>query len=524
MELIEPLHKNLVYVKSIDVKVQLDQATDIIPSKLWKKYCDFQDDYAERITVLRTEKREVPKEANGDKNMPDILHTWKGKINQQQPSQNYNHDTSCAFDSNRIRDYEERNKAFKSKSRLPATQAVKDIIPLMVHDIAYLKSFDVDWEVVPPALQNPRTTADDDDDEEPDTSQWCVSDPSTVPFKELKIPKRGKLPPYLFVALAIVYKMEPRPREFAKFFQTLMARVEQLKSESDKENATLADALTRNFSNDEWEIYRTGMDLELSEDEDSAQAERNGGASKCNSSASPAKCKIASGNRSASATTTSPRGGGKAGSAGKHARQGEMPAPAPSPPPGEAAETGEALETGAAPSPPSPPPRRPAEAGAAQPFSSPPRPRPATPPSSPSGRGKKRMQEGETESDSDLDKVKRAAGRGGRKKAVSTVKPVPMTTHIDGRDRKRPERYIPPDTARVIVAKQRKKQRQESPPAVNTHEIPISVQSNRAMAGHLEINKRFPKTYMSIDPIHDAPLPNMTLSGAWHAVSCQYTL
>ena len=218
MELIEPLHKNLVYVKSVDVKVPLDQATEIVPAKLWKRYCEFQEEYAERITVLRTEKREVPKEANADKNMPDILHTWRGKLGQTQSSQNYNHDTSCAFNSNRIRDYEERNKAFKSKSKLPASQAVKDIIPLMVHDIAYLKSFDVEWEGVPPALQTQSAAADDDDDDEPDTSSWCVSNPSTVPFKDLKIPKRGKLPPYLFLALAIVNKMEPKPREFAKFF------------------------------------------------------------------------------------------------------------------------------------------------------------------------------------------------------------------------------------------------------------------------------------------------------------------
>jgi hypothetical protein len=149
------------------------------------------------------------------------------------------------------------------------------------------------------------------------------------------------------------------------------------------------------------------------------------------------------------------------------------------------------------------------------------------PPSSPPR--EKQPPQADTDSDSDrapIVKKNPPAVRGGRKKAQATVRdvPVPRTTHKDIRERKRTDHYTPPDTARVIVAKKRKQHRQESPPAVNTHEIPISVQSNRAMAGHLEINKRFPKTYMSTEPIKDAPLPNMTLSGTWHAVSCKYLL
>ena len=132
---------------------------------------------------------------------------------------------------------------------------MKDIIPLMVHDIAYLKSFEVDWEGVPAALQTACAAADDDDDAELDTSSWCLTDPSSVPFSELKIPQRGKLPPYLFVGAAIVSTIDPRPKELGTFIDKLFARVEQLKLETGKANATLEDTLTRQFTEDELQIY-----------------------------------------------------------------------------------------------------------------------------------------------------------------------------------------------------------------------------------------------------------------------------
>ena len=68
MDLIDQLHRYLVYAKSADIKVPLDQVTDFGKEypKMWKTYCEFQEKYAERIALLRLEKREVPKEANAD--------------------------------------------------------------------------------------------------------------------------------------------------------------------------------------------------------------------------------------------------------------------------------------------------------------------------------------------------------------------------------------------------------------------------------------------------------------------------
>jgi hypothetical protein len=514
LEVIEPLHKNLVYVKSNDVKVPLDQASDILPAKVWKKYCDYQEEYAERILVLRTAKREVPAEANGDKNMPPILQNWTGKINQAQPNKNSIHDTSCAFDSNRIRDYEERNKAFKSKSKLPGSQASREIIPLMVHDIAYLKSFDVEWECLPAALENPSAAADDDDEEELDTSSWCLTDPSTVPIKDLKIPQRGKIPPYLFVAVAIVNTMDPKPRELKTFLEKLLARVAVLKLESGKANATLADAVTREFTEDEWEIYETGigdlaMNITPPSGDGSAAKGGQHAASTPPRAGGGSAAKVASTARGAAAASTPPRAGGR--SAAKGAQAASTPPPA-----GEA-------EGAAAKSPTPPTPQR---RGVEPPPSPPRRGRPSTAASSAAARA------GNTDSDSDVlppTKAQEPARVGGRKKQQAKVREEPRTTHNDSRERRQTDHFTPPDVTRVVVAKKKRKaasanERMDSSTVGESYTIPVSVQSNRAMAGSLDINKRFPKSYLSSDPSIDAPLPHLTLSGVWHAVSWKYLL
>ena len=74
----------------------------------------------------------------------------------------------------------------------------------MTLDIAFLKSFEVEWESW--------EGADDDDDEsmDLDTSSWVVTDPGSVPLKDLKLPARGKIPTHLVYAAAIVVTPDVR--------------------------------------------------------------------------------------------------------------------------------------------------------------------------------------------------------------------------------------------------------------------------------------------------------------------------
>jgi hypothetical protein len=143
--MMEGLLKCLVYVKfDPEVKVRLD-ACNVVDSKLWTRYCTYQAEFKDRVSVLRSEKRDIPEEEDGDKIMPSILHTWTGKFRDIQPQKNYHAKTSCAFDKSRIDEYERRNQKFTKSIETAGHQAAKEIVPLLIHDIAYLKSFDVQW-------------------------------------------------------------------------------------------------------------------------------------------------------------------------------------------------------------------------------------------------------------------------------------------------------------------------------------------------------------------------------------------
>ena len=50
--------------------------------------------------------------------------------------------------------------------------------------------------------------------------------------------------------------------------------------------------------------------------------------------------------------------------------------------------------------------------------------------------------------------------------------------------------------------------------------MPKSVVTVRVLVGELSLNKLFPKNYSSPDSPKTPPVVNMTLSQAWHVVSC----
>ena len=70
LEVIEALLKSLVYVRSDkDIATKLEQTTNFVNGKHWSTYIEFQGAYKDRLNVLRTEKREIPKEPGADRNM-----------------------------------------------------------------------------------------------------------------------------------------------------------------------------------------------------------------------------------------------------------------------------------------------------------------------------------------------------------------------------------------------------------------------------------------------------------------------
>ena len=108
-----------------------------------------------------------------------------------------------------------------------------------------------------PALET-EAAADGDDDDEPDTSAADATDPSTIPFNQLKIPKNGKIPTALMYAAALLGVSEQRPPEVAKWITDLLARVEELKAQTASQD--LNAIMTRRMTEREEETYKLFMD------------------------------------------------------------------------------------------------------------------------------------------------------------------------------------------------------------------------------------------------------------------------
>jgi len=470
-----------------------------ITSNNWKKYCDFQTEHKSRIDLLRTECREVPKHTGTDRNMPPIPTGWTGTYQTAQDPKNLKNfklETSCSFDAKRISEYEKRNLEFEKDCKGSCRLAAAKMLALMTLDIAYLKSFDVDWEVSIAALQGASEgeAADDDDDDETvdmDTSSWDVTDPTSVPFKDLKIPTKGKLPPHLLYACAILGTPEVRSQAVQKFLDRVSQRLEQLGLEHGTRSASAI--LTRDMTEEEYETYNSWAADSLSDtagagagDSDTAGAgESDTGAGDrgdilaarkaCAAARSPNK------GRSAAAGASAVAGAAGAGVAGA------ADAAAASPPADRAGGDGAAGGGGEA-----------VGGGSGAPR-----------PGAAGGR-----------------RVKQVAKR--------------VTAAPSGRQSIPTDRYRPPSpsaSTRVVVAKKRKSVEVTAGPVepvvVQAHAVPISAESGRAIIGQHEISRKFNKNHVSIKPVKTPPLPDMTLSSFWHAVSqrnneliitCYYTV
>ena len=238
-EFIEALLKAMAYVRSDNsITTTLDATPTYVKNNIWQKYVEFQAEYNTRLDLLRTEKREVPVVDGTDRNMPAILHTWTGKFSRTQPPRNYKSDPSCAFDEKRISEYERHNTAFQDNIKKAAPVAASKMIALMIMDLAFLKSFDVEWEASHAALETAGGAASDDDVMDIDVSSWDVTDPDSVPWKDLKVPARGKLPTHIAYAAAILGLPDKCSKEVQSFINQTVLRMRALSEEYNTDDWT----------------------------------------------------------------------------------------------------------------------------------------------------------------------------------------------------------------------------------------------------------------------------------------------
>jgi hypothetical protein len=135
----------------------LDTSTDLLESrhplfhdskteKNWRNYLTYQETFQERIDVLQTHDRETPKEDDGDRIMPALLKKWTGGKTANQPTSNYSDKMSCSFNASRTDAFEKASKFFQMYLRSSIKNGAASIAKLLIGEIAYLKSWEVEWK------------------------------------------------------------------------------------------------------------------------------------------------------------------------------------------------------------------------------------------------------------------------------------------------------------------------------------------------------------------------------------------
>ena len=205
MERFHKLHNALVYIRS-DTAItspleQVAKSVSVLDQKELKHFIEYQSKYKERLAVLRSENCEQPAEPNCDRNMPPIMKKWIGQMSSHQnPSKNHDIDTTCAFDHARIKKYETANESFQSDLKLNCPNGARRVADLLIMDIAFLKSFEVEWQKPVNGVLGGGTESDDDVAEFA-CDGWELADPSTIPFGKLPVcDENGKIFPHALIA------------------------------------------------------------------------------------------------------------------------------------------------------------------------------------------------------------------------------------------------------------------------------------------------------------------------------------
>ena len=199
------LHNALVYIRSDSAITspleQVAKSVSVLDQKELKHFIDYQSKYQERLAVLRSESHERPAEPNSDRNMPPIMKRWIGQMSHHQnPSKNHDLDTTCAFDHARIKKYETANESFQSDLKLNCPNGARKVADLLIMDIAFLKSFEVEWQKPVNGVLGGGTESDDDVAEYA-CDGWELADPSTIPFGKLPVcDENGKIFPHALIA------------------------------------------------------------------------------------------------------------------------------------------------------------------------------------------------------------------------------------------------------------------------------------------------------------------------------------
>lgn len=172
------MHNNCTKALADD-KAKMPSQNIVVDTGLYGLYTKFQAAYPARLAHLRSGNFQESVEPGRDKCVPPLLQkfTAKARAGGNQPAGNYSATSSCSFGLDRIAEYERANLAFKSDMRMSGPASIPKLRALLELDIAYFHLRIVKWKPKEAAHLSGNAARSDDDDLPPPAAASGVPEP-----------------------------------------------------------------------------------------------------------------------------------------------------------------------------------------------------------------------------------------------------------------------------------------------------------------------------------------------------------
>ena len=191
------MHNNCTKALANDKAKMPSQNIDV-DTGLYGQYAKFQVSFPARLVYLRSGNFQESVEPGRDKCVPPLLQKFspKCKAGGAQPPGNYSATSSCSFGPDRIAEYEKANVAFKNDMRMSGPVSIPKLRALLEHDIAYFHLRIVKWKPKEAAHLAGKVQHDDDDPPGPgapsgvpepdmDFLTWDALEIDKIPWKHM---------------------------------------------------------------------------------------------------------------------------------------------------------------------------------------------------------------------------------------------------------------------------------------------------------------------------------------------------
>ena len=173
------MHNNCTKALANDKAKMPSQNIDV-DTGLYGQYAKFQVSFPARLVYLRSGNFQESVEPGRDKCVPPLLQKFSAKVKAggSQPAGNYSATGSCSFGLDRIAEYEKANQSFITDMKMSGPVSIPKLRALLELDIAYFHLRIVKWKPKEAAhLSGSAARSDDDDDLPPPAAASGVPEP-----------------------------------------------------------------------------------------------------------------------------------------------------------------------------------------------------------------------------------------------------------------------------------------------------------------------------------------------------------